>query len=322
MALPAGESTVLRYQREKRPKSGRNNARGAQRIEQAVQRCGDFFCCGTVWGCEVGNGTSHRYWACCARRAGSSCCACGSGGTICARGPCRARGSGIAFLAGGTHCAGRTGSTIGTRCSCGTGGTIRACGASRTGGTIRTGRTGSACCTCGTCGAGRAVSTCCARGTCSAGYAGRTCCTGRARGSIRAGCASWANASGGTGRTCCTGRPSRAAGRTGRARGTGRTSRTRRSRRTCGSSSTSGTLRSHQSHRPHGSLRSGWPCRAGWACGTYRAGNGAAGRNAAVSPTVGRALIHFHSKNHPSVVVWSGFRVFDARRAVARTGRV
>lgn len=292
MALPAGESTVLRYQREKRPKSGRNNARGAQRIEQAVQRCGDFFCCGTVWGCEVGNGTSHRYWACCARRAGSSCCACGTGGTICARGSCRARGSGIAFLAGGTHCAGRTGSACCT------------------------------CCTCGACGSCRAVSTCCARGTCSAGYAGRTCCTGRARDSIRAGCASWANASGGTGRTCCTGGPSRAAGRTGRARGTGRTSRTRRSRRTRGSSSTSGALRSHQSHGPHGSLRSGWPCRAGWACGTYRAGNGAAGRNAAVSPTVGRALIHFHSKNHPSVVVWSGFRVFDARRAVARTGRV
>ena len=235
MALPAGESTVLRYQREKRPKSGGNNARGAQRIEQTVQRRGNFFCCGAVRSREVGNGTSHRHWAGCARRAGS---------------------------------------------------------------------------------------TCCARGTCSAGYAGRTCCTGRARGSIWAGCASWANASCGTGRTCCTGGPSRAAGRTGRARGTGRTSRTRRSRRTRGSSSTSGTLRSHQSHGPHGSLRSGWPCRAGWACGTYRAGNGAAGRNAAVSPTVGRALIHFHSKNHPSVVVWSGFRVFDARRAVARTGRV
>ena len=23
-------------------------------------------------------------------------------------------------------------------------------------------------------------------------------------------------------------------------------------------------------------------------------------------------MIHFHSKNHPSVLVWSGFRVFDA----------
>ena len=277
--LVSRESAVFSDQPEKYRTSGGNNACGAQRIQQTVQRRGDFFRGRAVWGCKVGDGASHRH------RAGRT------GGTSCASG---SRGTSRACRAGCTRSAIRTGSASRTRCA---------------GSAIRTGSASRTRC------AGCAVRT---RGTCCAGSSirpGSTCCARRAGGagcSVSAGGASRANTTGGTGSTRCTGGTGRAAGWAGSSRCACRAGRACCTSGTCGSGSTGGTLRSHQSHGPHRSLRTGWSCRAGRACGTYRAGNGAAGRNAAVSPAIGRALIHFHSKNHPSVVVWSGFRVFDA----------
>ena len=277
--LVSRESAVFSDQPEKYRTSGGNNACGAQRIQQTVQRRGDFFRGRAVWGCKVGDGASHRHRA---GRTGGTSCASGSRGTSragCAvrtRGACRAGGS---IRTGCTGSAIRTGSASRTRCA---------------GSSVRTGGTRCTCCAC-----------------CTSGSVG-TCCTSRAGGSVRARSASRANTTGSAGCTRGTGGPGRTAGWAGSASRACRAGRACCASGTRGSGSTGGALRSHQSHGPHRSLRSGWPCRAGRACGTYRAGNGAAGRNAAVSPAIGRALIHFHSKNHPSVLVWSGFRVFDA----------
>ena len=253
--LVSRESAIFRDQPKKRRTSGGNNTGGAQRIQQTVQRRGDFFRGRAVWGCKVGDGASHCH------RAGRACCAGGTSGSVC------------------------------------TGGTSRAGSAVRTRGAGRAVRTR---------GAGRAG---CAGSAIRTGSASRTRCAG---GSVRARSASRANTTGGTGSTRCTGGTGRAAGWAGSSRCACRAGRACCASGTRGSGSTGGALRPHQSHGPHRSLRTGWSCRAGRACGTYRAGNGAAGRNAAVSPAIGRALIHFHSKNHPSVLVWSGFRVFDA----------
>ena len=280
--LVSRESAVFSDQPEKYRTSGGNNACGAQRIQQTVQRRGDFFRGRAVWGCKVGDGASHRH------RAGSA------GGTSCASG---SRGASRACRAGCTRSAICTGGASRARSA---GSAIRTGSASRTrcaGSSVRTG--GTRC-------------TCCAGGSGGTRGSVGTCCTSRAGGSVRARSASRANTTGGTGSTRCTGGTGRAAGWAGSSRCACRAGRACCTSGTCGSGSTGGALRPHQSHGSHRSLRTGWSCRAGRACGTYRAGNGAAGRNAAVSPTVGRALIHFHSKNHPSVVVWSGFRVFDA----------
>lgn len=277
--LVSRESAVFSDQPEKCRTSGGNNACGAQRIQQTVQRRGDFFRGRAVWGCKVGDGASHRHRA---GSAGGTSCASGSRGTsragraVRTRGACRAGGS---IRTGCTGSAIRTGSASRTRCA---------------GSSVRTGGTRCTCCAC-----------------CTSGSVG-TCCTSRAGGSVRARSASRADASGSAGCTRGTGGPGRTAGWAGSASRACRAGRACCAGGTRGSGSTGGTLRSHQSHGSHRSLRTGWSCRAGRACGTYRAGNGAAGRNAAVSPAIGRALIHFHSKNHPSVVVWSGFRVFDA----------
>lgn len=262
--LVSRESAIFRDQPKKRRTSGGNNTGGAQRIQQTVQRRGDFFRGRAVWGCKVGDGASHCH------RAGRACCAGGTSGSVCTGGTSRAGSAVRTRGAGSAGCAGsaiRTGSASRTRCA---------------GSSVRTGGTRCTCC---------------------------ACCTS---GSVGAGSASWADASGSARRTRCTGGPGRTTGWTGCACRACRAGRACCTSGTCGSGSTGGTLRSHQSHGSHRSLRTGWSCRAGRACGTYRAGNGAAGRNAAVSPAIGRALIHFHSKNHPSVVVWSGFRVFDA----------
>lgn len=277
--LVSRESAIFRDQPKKRRTSGGNNTGGAQRIQQTVQRRGDFFRGRAVWGCKVGDGASHCH------RAGRACCAGGTSGSVCTGGT---RGAGRAVRtrgAGRAGCAGsaiRTGSASRTRCA---------------GSSVRTG--GTRC-------------TCCAGGSGGTRGSVGTCCTSRAGGSVRARSASRANTTGGTGSTCCTGGTGRAAGWAGSSSRACRAGCACCTSGTCGSGSACGTLRPHQSHGPHRSLRTGWSCRAGRACGTYRAGNGAAGRNAAVSPAIGRALIHFHSKNHPSVVVWSGFRVFDA----------
>ena len=273
---------VFSDQPEKNPTSRGKKARGGERIQQTVQRRGDFLRGCAVRGGKVGDSASHRH------RAGSA------GSTGRASG---SRGTSRACRAGCTRSAIRTGGASRARSA---GSAIRTGSASRTrcaGSSVRTG--GTRC-------------TCCAGGSGGTRGSVGTCCTSRAGGSVRARSASRANTTGGTGSTRCTGGTGRAAGWAGcacRARRSGCACCTSG---TCGSGSTGGTLRSHQSHGPHRSLRTGWSCRAGRACGTYRAGNGAAGRNAAVSPAIGRALIHFHSKNHPSVVVWSGFRVFDA----------
>ncbi len=274
--LVSRESAVFSDQPEKYRTSGGNNACGAQRIQQTVQRRGDFFRGRAVWGCKVGDGASHRH------RAGRT------GGTSCASG---SRGTSRACRAGCTRSAIRTGGASRARSA---GSAIRTGSASRTRGTGCAG------------GSGGTRGSCCTRG---AGGPVRTCRTG---GSVSAGSASWADASGSARRTRCTGGTGRTAGWTGSSRCACRAGRACCTSGTCGSGSACGTLRSHQSHGSHRSLRTGWSCWAGRACGTYRAGNGAAGRNAAVSPAIGRALIHFHSKNHPSVLVWSGFRVFDA----------
>ncbi len=274
--LVSRESAVFSDQPEKYRTSGGNNTGGAQRIQQTVQRRGDFFRGRAVWGCKVGDGASHCH------RAGRACCAGGTSGSVCTGGTSRAGSAVRTRGAGRAGCAGsaiRTGSASRTRCA---------------GSSVRTGGTRCTCCAC-----------------CTSGSVG-TCCTSRAGGSVRARSASRANTTGGTGSTCCTGGTGRAAGWAGSSRCACRAGRACCASGTRGSGSTGGALRSHQSHGSHRSLRTGWPCGAGRACGTYRAGNGAAGRNAAVSPAIGRALIHFHSKNHPSVVVWSGFRVFDA----------
>ena len=292
--LVSRESAVFSDQPEKYRTSGGNNTGGAQRIQQTVQRRGDFFRGRAVWGCKVGDGASHRH------RAGRTG---GSGGTGSTRGTSRA------CRAGCTRSAIRTGGASRARS---TGSAIRTGSASRTrcaGSSVRTGGTRCTCCAGGSGGTRGSVGTCC---TSRAGGSVGTCCTSRAGGSVRARSASRANTTGGTGSTRCTGGTGRAAGWAGSSRCACRAGRACCASGTRGSGSACGTLRSHQSHGSHRSLRTGWPCGAGRACGTYRAGNGAAGRNAAVSPAIGRALIHFHSKNHPSVVVWSGFRVFDA----------
>lgn len=290
--LVSRESAVFSDQPEKYRTSGGNNACGAQRIQQTVQRRGDFFRGRAVWGCKVGDGASHRH------RAGRT------GGTSCASG---SRGTSRACRAGCTRSAIRTGGASRARSA---GSAIRTGSASRTRGTGCAG------------GSGGTRGSCCTRGAGGTRGSVGTCCTSRAGGSVRARSASRANTTGGTGSTRCTGGTGRAAGWAGSSRCACRAGRACCASGTRGSGSACGALRPHQSHGSHRSLRTGWPCGAGRACGTYRAGNGAAGRNAAVSPAIGRALIHLHSKNHPSVVVWSGFRVLDARRAVARTGRV
>ena len=278
--LVSRESAVFSDQPEKYRTSGGNNACGAQRIQQTVQRRGDFLRGCAVRGGKVGDSASHRH------RAGSA----GSTGRAgCTRSAIRTGGASRARSAGSAI---RTGSASRTRCA---------------GSSVRTG--GTRC-------------TCCAGGSGGTRGSVGTCCTSRAGGSVRARSASRANTTGGTGSTRCTGGTGRAAGWAGSSRCACRAGRACCASGTRGSGSACGALRPHQSHGSHRSLRTGWPCGAGRACGTYRAGNGAAGRNAAVSPAIGRALIHLHSKNHPSVVVWSGFRVLDARRAVARTGRV
>lgn len=274
--LVSRESAVFSDQPEKYRTSGGNNAGGAQRIQQTVQCCSDFLRGRAVRGGKVGDGASHRHRA---GRTGGTSGPVGTGRTCRAGRAVRTRGAGRAGCAGSAI---RTGSASRTRCA---------------GSSVRTG--GTRC-------------TCCAGGSGGTRGSVGTCCTSRAGGSVRARSASRANTTGGTGSTRCTGGTGRAAGWAGSSRCACRAGRACCASGTRGSGSACGALRPHQSHGSHRSLRTGWSCRAGRACGTYRAGNGAAGRNAAVSPAIGRALIHFHSKNHPSVVVWSGFRVFDA----------
>ena len=298
--LVSRESAVFSDQPEKYRTSGGNNACGAQRIQQTVQRRGDFFRGRAVWGCKVGDGASHRHRA---GRTGGTSCASGSRGS---RGTCRACRAGCTRSAIRTGGASRARSAGCTRSAIRTGGASRARSAGRA---IRTGSASRTRCAGSSVRTGGTRCTCCA--CCTSGSVG-TCCTSRAGGSVRARSASRANTTGGTGSTRCTGGTGRAAGWAGSSRCACRAGRACCASGTRGSGSTGGALRPHQSHGSHRSLRTGWPCGAGRACGTYRAGNGAAGRNAAVSPAIGRALIHFHSKNHPSVVVWSGFRVFDA----------
>ena len=185
--LVSRESAVFSDQPEKYRTSGGNNACGAQRIQQTVQRRGDFFRGRAVWGCKVGDGASHRH------RAGSA------GGTSCASGPrgasraCRAGCTRSAIRTGGasrarsasrTRCAGssvRTGGTRCTCCACCTSGSVGTCCTSRAGGSVRarsasrantTGGTGSTRCTGGT---GRA-----------AGWAGSSRCACRAGRACRA----------------------------------------------------------------------------------------------------------------------------------------
>ena len=295
--LVSRESAVFSDQPEKRRTSGGNNTGGAQRIQQTVQCCSDFLRGRAVRGGKVGDSASHRHRA---GRTGGTSCASGSRGTSRA---CRA---GSAIRTGSASHACRAGCTRSAIC---TGGASRARSA---GSAIRTGSASRTRCAGSSVRTGGTRCTCCAGGSGGTRGSVGTCCTSRAGGSVRARSASRANTTGGTGSTRCTGGTGRAAGWAGSSRCACRAGRACCAGGTRGSGSTGGALRPHQSHGSHRSLRTGWPCGAGRACGTYRAGNGAAGRNAAVSPAIGRALIHFHSKNHPSVVVWSGFRVFDA----------
>ena len=235
---------------------------------------------------------------------GSQCLSPHIGGIQCIQRGRRAGRSGSA------RCAGRAGGTGGAlsaggtrRSSC----TGRPSRSSRTGWPGRAGRSGGTRCASGsgrTSRPGGALGTRRTRCACRAGSSRRSGWPGRSAGG--AGCAGGSRRPGGAGGTGC-------------ACGAG------------GSRSSGGAGDALRTHQAHGTLRTGRSCRSGrtgWPGGAHGSRNRAAGGNAAVSLTIWRALIHLHSKNHPSISLFRavprpmrpGIRPLEEKNAQAPAG--